>query len=254
MERQSSLPQPLEIDFQPLSPPDAFRPSLEPLESQQLTQELSNIEPQQSNLLQHFSPEPENHINHPDTVQPESAERMVHNAVVEAISSLGFSCDLKNIDKTGFSKCCTSLQITVPTGSSHPIVRSSPTKSWAMNYSVLSFLMNGQLYAEYERISNMLGLPHCSHYHWRNIVKWTEEHVTSTTVKTTTLLSGASTTRWCYMHNYYVIFLIKSTHNTCRKLMASHTLQSTSSPVQPKVRGFCSFSRVWQNVHRTISP
>ena len=40
------------------------------------------------------------------------------------------------------------------------------------------------------------------------------------------------------MHNYYVIFLIKSTHNTCRKLMASHTLQSTSSPVQPKVRGF----------------
>ena len=112
-------------------------------------------------------------------MQPESAERTVHNAVVEAISSLGFSCDLKNIDKTGFSKCCTSLQITVPTGSSHPIVRSSPTKSWAMNYSVLSFLMNGQLYAEYERISNMLGLPHCSHYHWRNIVKRTEEHVTA---------------------------------------------------------------------------
>ena len=51
-------------------------------------------------------------------------------------------------------------------------------KSWPLNYSALSFLMNGQLYAEYSRISSMLGLPHCSERHWIDIIGWLEEHVT----------------------------------------------------------------------------
>ena len=66
----------------------------------------------------------------------------------------------------------------MPPGSSHPTVRSSPMKSWTTNYTVLCFVMNGQLYAEYNRISNMLGLPPCSECHWRRIIQWTEENVT----------------------------------------------------------------------------
>ena len=38
--------------------------------------------------------------------------------------------------------------------------------------------MNGQLFAEYNRVSHMLGLPHCSEKHWRDIVSWLGEHVT----------------------------------------------------------------------------
>ena len=34
--------------------------------------------------------------------------------------------------------------------------------SWPMNYTVLSFMMNGHLYAEYNKLAGMQGLPHCS--------------------------------------------------------------------------------------------
>ena len=52
------------------------------------------------------------------------------------------------------------------------------TKSWSRHYSALSFLLNGHLHAEYERISGMLGLPSCSHTTWHKIVTGLEEHVT----------------------------------------------------------------------------
>ena len=70
------------------------------------------------------------------------------------------------------------FHMNVPPGSDPPTVRSSPNKSWAKNYSALSFLMNGQLFAEYERVSNMLGIPSCSKNQWLRIVDWTEKHVT----------------------------------------------------------------------------
>ena len=38
--------------------------------------------------------------------------------------------------------------------------------------------MNGQLFAEYCRMANMLGLPPCSDMHWQNITGWLSEHVT----------------------------------------------------------------------------
>ena len=149
-------PQPMQIHILPLFP----------VESQQ-----SIPQPQIS------STEPE---SHPDTAAPaHSAElNRVQAAVVDAISCLGYTYNENSINPTSFSKCSTALQVTAPPGSSLPTVRSSPSKSWTMNYSVLSFLMNGQLYAEYSRISNMLGLPSCSHVQWRRIVQWTEEHVT----------------------------------------------------------------------------
>jgi hypothetical protein len=51
-------------------------------------------------------------------------------------------------------------------------------QSWERHYSVLSFLMNGQLYVDYTRISGMLGLPSCSKSTWQGVVEGLEEHVT----------------------------------------------------------------------------
>ena len=52
-------------------------------------------------------------------------------------------------------------------------------RSWTQYYSVLSFLLNGKLHAEYVRMSGMLGLPKCSSTQWGRIVKWLEPHVTA---------------------------------------------------------------------------
>ena len=38
--------------------------------------------------------------------------------------------------------------------------------------------MNGQLFVEYKRVSNMLSIPTCSKNQWLRIVEWTEKHVT----------------------------------------------------------------------------
>ena len=69
------------------------------------------------------------------------------------------------------------------------------TRSWSVNYPVLAFLMNGQLYAEYARVTgtlglydsfpslftslyNTVGLGSCSSKHWRNTIEWLEGYVT----------------------------------------------------------------------------
>ena len=50
--------------------------------------------------------------------------------------------------------------------------------SWLLNYTVLTFLMNGYLYAEYKALQGMLGLPSCSDSQWQRIVGKLEEKVT----------------------------------------------------------------------------
>ena len=50
--------------------------------------------------------------------------------------------------------------------------------SWKQYYPVLSFLVNGHLYAEYARLSGWLGLPSCSSKQWHRIVERLEVHVT----------------------------------------------------------------------------
>ena len=50
--------------------------------------------------------------------------------------------------------------------------------SWPMHYSVLMFLLNGYLWTDYECLSRTLGLPSCSHAHWRRIIKKLEPYVT----------------------------------------------------------------------------
>ena len=70
-------------------------------------------------------------------------------------------------------------QVTISNGIEEPKIVGAPRKSWTMNYTVLCFIMNGQLYAEYKRIGGMLGLPSCSEKQWRRIIEWLEKHITS---------------------------------------------------------------------------
>ena len=77
-------------------------------------------------------------------------------------------------------KCMTkaSLQLQCDLrGTTEPQVHRSRC-SWPMNYTVLSFMMNGDLYAEYNKLAGMLELPHCSNQQWPRIVGKLEEKVT----------------------------------------------------------------------------
>ena len=54
----------------------------------------------------------------------------------------------------------------------------SQSQSWLFNYTVMTFLMNGYLYAEYMHLQGMLGLPTCSDSGWQRIVAKLEKPVT----------------------------------------------------------------------------
>ena len=49
--------------------------------------------------------------------------------------------------------------------------------SWLQYYPVLTFLMTGNLHADYERVGGLLGFPACSSTQWGRIVKRLEEFV-----------------------------------------------------------------------------
>ena len=114
------------------------------------------------------------------TCQDTVAVPSVQSRIVTAVQCLGFDCSEDSFDlNTCIVNCVSELCTTVPQGHHDPpTIRSSPNKCWEKNYSVLSFLMNGQLFAEYKRVANMLGLPSCSKSQWVRIVDWTNLHVT----------------------------------------------------------------------------
>ncbi len=49
---------------------------------------------------------------------------------------------------------------------------------WNQHYSVLSFLLNGQLHADYVKLSGWLGLLPCGKSQWQTIIDRLESHVT----------------------------------------------------------------------------
>lgn len=95
--------------------------------------------------------------------------------VVDAVCRLGFECNEEYFDsiQKNLIQCVPQYSTSVLPP---PSIKSS-TKSWSKNYTALSFLMNGQLFAEYERVTGMLGITSCSKNQWLRIVKWTEKYV-----------------------------------------------------------------------------
>lgn len=99
--------------------------------------------------------------------------------VTEALQQLGFTCESQC--RVALTDCHLELKLRVPDGVDPPSVKRcsvGKNKSWTMNYAVLSFLMSGQLFADYNRLSTLLGLPPCSESQWRRIIEWMEGHVT----------------------------------------------------------------------------
>ena len=104
----------------------------------------------QESFIQETQPEPENITSVSD----------INTKVINTIRGLGFDCDVDTFDlQRSLIQCDLELSTSVPPGSDPPSVRSFPRMSWTKKYSALSLLMIGQLLAEYERVSNMLGIP-----------------------------------------------------------------------------------------------
>ena len=111
-------------------------------------------------------------------VDPLPVDRMVdEEALVATINSslhrLGYGCTL-HASASG-SLVTGSSTAMVVVGNVPKITGSR--KQWLLNYTIISFMMNGQLYAEYCRLSHMLDLPSCSDSHWQRVVVWLGEHV-----------------------------------------------------------------------------
>lgn len=82
------------------------------------------------------------------------------------------------ISQSLISECTTELSVSVPAGTSVPSILSPHSgKSWRLNYTMLTFMINGQLFAEYHRIASMLGLPCSSDTHWQTTISWLGSHV-----------------------------------------------------------------------------
>ena len=61
----------------------------------------------------------------------------------------------------------------------HPRIASSSrrAKSWDLNYSAISFMLNGGYYADYASIMGTMGLSTMHHGPWDNLVSWVGPHV-----------------------------------------------------------------------------
>ena len=121
------------------------------------------------------SPSPQQH-----QFQPSINVSPLHEHILKAVNRLDYSSHSLNLPSI-ISKCKLQLETVIPLGYTEPTIpqdTQGSRKSWELNYSVISFLMNGQRYADYQHIGSMLGLPGCSNKQWQRIVGWVGEHVT----------------------------------------------------------------------------
>ena len=145
---------------------------------------FENIDLFSSSTQSPFAPSPQSMISSSFIESTLSTQELTHAfaKVRKAINGIRFDFRSLSVEGTSLlSECNPEVQVIAPQGGDlHTISGSSRGRqmSWLQHYSVISFLMNGHLFTEYERISNMLGLPRCSENHWRDVVGWLGEHVT----------------------------------------------------------------------------
>lgn len=113
------------------------------------------------------------HTQHSTVSQQMYHSTCVFQRLTDCIQDLGLHCNLSQYAELlrGWS---IHLGLDEQRHNSTPF----PDQSWFMNYTVLSFLLNGHLYAEYAPLQGMLGLPSCSDKQWRRIVAELEVKVT----------------------------------------------------------------------------
>ncbi len=95
--------------------------------------------------------------------------------IIDQLSSVASQLRFSHDSQTLFSLVSSG---TIGLEHSHGLKIHNFSGSWSQYYPVLSFMMNGQLHAEYCKLSGMLGLPACSHTQWQRILENLEKHVT----------------------------------------------------------------------------
>ncbi len=106
---------------------------------------------------------------------PPAPQEVVQELVVK-LSAIAQQNDLK-FDVSRLSHFVKNSVIQLQT--SGPILRvHDKAWSWNQHYTVLSFLLNGQLHADYVKLSGWLGLPPCGKSQWQRVIERLEPHVT----------------------------------------------------------------------------
>ena len=95
--------------------------------------------------------------------------------LVDHLSSVAEELGLPH-NSDSLTACVSSVSIRLQ--HSEELVIHDSQCSWHQWYPVVSFLISGHLYADYKRLSGLLGLPSCSSTQRGRIVKKLEEHVT----------------------------------------------------------------------------
>ncbi len=94
----------------------------------------------------------------------------------DLIDRLSLLCDDIKFPHDDMISTCTSTG-TVSFCHSASLQMHHSSCSWKQYYPVLSFLISGHLYADYARLSSLLGLPSCSSTQWHRIIQKLEGHV-----------------------------------------------------------------------------
>ncbi len=104
-------------------------------------------------------------------MQEVEGNSLVAQALVTAAKHVGFPSDL--VDEISEIVSTGSIHLQ---SSEHMRIHDSMC-SWRQYYPVLSFLITGNIHADYECIGGLLGFPACSSTQWSRIVKRLEECV-----------------------------------------------------------------------------
>ena len=145
-----------------------------------LAKKLKFISPRARSRASHSSRASSRATNSINTRWCCSHREPIHNCsccqpkVLDAIGKLGFLYDIGEASSI-IRPCMTELEVELPVGERALAIADNPAKSWKLNYTAISFIFNGQLYAEYCCVCGMLGLPTCSNRQQDRIIKWTEK-------------------------------------------------------------------------------
>ena len=145
---QMSVPEPLELT--PVPEPLELTPVPEPLELTPVPEplELTPVpEPLELTPVPEWTPVPELMWTPEPDEQVPGQTPCIESLKQEVIKA----CPDIDCDHLRISPCHVTLE-----AGGLPTIHSSK-RSWSLNYPALSFMMNGQLFSEYSRITGMLG-------------------------------------------------------------------------------------------------
>ena len=133
--------------------------------------------------LVHFcstpSPVPSLSISPAPTLDATASPASQESVIAETVERLSAVAQQKQLafDVSTLSQFVQDASVSIQTSGVTLHVHDS-TWSWNQHYSVLSFLLNGHLHAEYTKLSGWLGLPPCGKSQWQRTIEHLEPHVT----------------------------------------------------------------------------